>query len=101
MQLLRQPAWAGLNPSLPCVKGGAEERGGGIVKENNDLHKTIPQSASLTAPFTQGSLWHKNFLRWLFIYFPLIGIAYIEPRDYRVVFCSIIYLGLIAPGSKR
>ena len=68
------PAQAGLNPSLPCVKGGGTAcRDGGIVKSDN-LHKTIPQSASrdialkaqvgrvrlcrssLTAPFTQGSL---------------------------------------------
>ena len=41
--------------SLLCVKGGAEERGGGIVKSDRP-QKTIPQSASLTAPFTQGSL---------------------------------------------
>ena len=56
MHLLRNPAQAGLKPSLPCVKGGGTAcRDGGIVKSDN-LHKTIPQSASLTAPFTQGSL---------------------------------------------
>ena len=71
----KDPEWepwisAGSDSSLPCAKGGAEERGGGIVKENNNLRKTIPQSASLTAPrclhckldaacgrFTQGSLY--------------------------------------------
>ena len=58
MHLLRNPAQAGLKPSLPCVKGGGTAcRDGGIVKSDN-LHKTIPQSASLTAPFTQGSLSH-------------------------------------------
>ena len=31
---------------------GTARRDGGIVKSDN-LHKTIPQSASLTAPFTQ------------------------------------------------
>ena len=30
---------------------------------------TIPQSASLPAPFTQGSLWHKDTLRWFFYLF--------------------------------
>ena len=42
-------------PSLPCAKGGAEERGGGIVKHINSIKK---QSLSrfATAPFTQGSL---------------------------------------------
>ena len=56
MHLLRNPAQAVLKPSLPCVKGGGTAcRDGGIVKSDN-LHKTIPQSASLTAPFTQGSL---------------------------------------------
>ena len=29
--------------SLPCAKGGAEERGGGIIKHINSI-KTIPQS---------------------------------------------------------
>ena len=49
MHLLRNPAQAGLKPSLPCVKGGGTAcRDGGIVKSDN-LHKTIPQSASLTA----------------------------------------------------
>ena len=73
MHLLRNPAQAGLKPSLPCVKGGGTAcRDGGIVKSDN-LHKTIPQSASLTAPFTQGSLWHKVILRWIFICFLLIG----------------------------
>ena len=43
--------------SLPCVKGGgARKRDGGIVKVKSS-RKTIPQSTSLTAPFTQGSLW--------------------------------------------
>ena len=56
MHLLRKPAQAGLNPSLPCVKGGGTAcRDGGIVKSHN-VHKTSPQSASLTAPFTQVSL---------------------------------------------
>ena len=44
--------------SLPCVKGGgSRKRDGGIVKSNNFV-VTIPQSASLTAPFTQGSLFY-------------------------------------------
>ena len=56
MHLLRNPAQAGLKPRLPCVKGGGTAcRDGGIVQSDN-LHKTSPQSASLTAPFTQGSL---------------------------------------------
>ena len=56
-----------LNQSLPCVKGGAEQkRGGGIVKTK--IHSyTIPQSASLPAPFTQGSLSHKHSYT-LFLY---------------------------------
>ena len=63
MHLLRKPAQARLKQSLPCVKGGGTAcRDGGIVKNDNS-HKTIPQSASLTAPFTQGSLWHKKILR--------------------------------------
>ncbi|MBQ9783776.1 MAG: hypothetical protein IJW44_04580, partial [Clostridia bacterium] len=33
-----------------------------------------------------GSLWHKNILRLSFICFLRIGGAFIEPRDYRVVF---------------
>ena len=42
--------------SLPCVKGGGTAcRDGGIVKIKI-YAKTIPQSASLTAPFAQGSL---------------------------------------------
>ena len=86
MHLLRTPAQAGLKPSLPCVKGGGTAcRDGGIVKSDN-LHKTIPQSASLTAPFTQGSLWHKIILRWIFICFLLIGKAFMEPRLYGGVF---------------
>ena len=86
MHLLRNPAQAGLKPSLPCVKGGGTAcRDGGIVKSDN-LHKTIPQSASLTAPFTQGSLWHKIILRWIFICFLLIGKAFMEPRHYGGVF---------------
>ena len=47
---------------LPCVKGGGPLCGGGIVfRPLPDLTKryfpsfTIPQSAPLTAPFTQGS----------------------------------------------
>ncbi len=47
---------------LPCVKGGGPLCGGGIVfRPTLDLTKrcflsfTIPQSAPLTAPFTQGS----------------------------------------------
>ena len=57
------PAQAGLNPSLPCVKGGGTAcRDGGIVKPAFQA-KTIPQSASLTAPFTQGSLPRKSILR--------------------------------------
>ena len=43
--------------SLPCVKGGgSRKRDGGIVK-SKIIPKTIPQSPSVTAPFTQGSLW--------------------------------------------
>ena len=55
------------------VKGGGTSWcDGGTVKSDN-LYKTIPQSASLTAPFTQGSLWHKVILRWIFICLLLIG----------------------------
>ena len=56
--------------SLPCVKGGGPTNvGGGIVRlaqtrYNTDFHiiTTIPQSASLPAPFTQGSHWTVLFL---------------------------------------
>ena len=34
-------------------------RGGGIVKAKRK-RKTIPQSPSVTAPFTQGSLWMRS-----------------------------------------
>ena len=72
--------------SLPCVKGGGTAcRDGGTVKSDN-LHKTIPQSALLTAPFTQGSLSHKHILRLSFICFLLIGKAFFEPRHYDGVF---------------
>ena len=76
---------------------GTACRDGGIVKSDN-LHKTIPQSASLTAPrrfalqnstrssFTPGSLWRKIILRWIFICFLLIGKAFMEPRHYGGVF---------------
>ena len=41
--------------SLPCVKGGgSRKRDGGIVNLQSKV-KTIPQSPSVTAPFTQGS----------------------------------------------
>ena len=43
--------------SLPCVKGGgSRKRDGGIVKKQKTIEKTIPQSPTVTAPFTQGSL---------------------------------------------
>ena len=59
-----------LSVSLPCVKGGGPTNvGGGIVRlaqthYNTDFHMitTIPQSASLPAPFTQGSHWTVLFL---------------------------------------
>ena len=38
--------------SLPCVKGGAEERGGGIVKSE----KIIPQSLRDSPLYTKGPL---------------------------------------------
>ena len=42
MHLLRNPAQAGLKPSLPCVKGGGTAcRDGGIVKSDN-VHKNNP-----------------------------------------------------------
>ena len=43
--------------SLPCVKGGGlRSKTEGLLKQK--FHrKTIPQSPSVTAPFTQGSLW--------------------------------------------
>ena len=44
-----------LSQRLPCVKGGAEERGGGIVKFS--LRYEQPLSRFATAPLTQGSLW--------------------------------------------
>ena len=45
-----------LSLSLPCVKGGGTAyRDGGIVL-SFFYTSTIPQSASLTAPFAQGSL---------------------------------------------
>ena len=41
----------------PCVKGGgSRKRDGGIVKIIF-RQQTIPQSPTVTAPFTQGSLW--------------------------------------------
>ena len=39
-------------PSLPCVKGGAEERGGGIVKYMKSI-KTIPQSLRDSSLYTR------------------------------------------------
>ena len=51
-----------LAKSLPCVKGGAERmRGGGIVKAKRK-RQTIPQSPSVTAPFTQGSRGMRSFI---------------------------------------
>ena len=42
--------------SLPCVKGGGlRSKTEGLLKAKN-YSKTIPQSPSVTAPFTQGSL---------------------------------------------
>ena len=40
--------------SLPCVKGGAEGRGGGIVASN--VQEDNPSVANAPAPFAQGSL---------------------------------------------
>ena len=40
--------------SLPCVKGGAEERGGGIVA--SIVQGNNPSVANAPAPFAQGSL---------------------------------------------
>ena len=43
--------------SLPCVKGGGPQSGGGIVEE---CEMSIPQSPLVTAPFAQGSLSEKQ-----------------------------------------
>ncbi len=49
--------------SLPCVKGGAPVRTlgrrdcKGKTRSQRNCKRSIPQSASPTAPFTQGSLW--------------------------------------------
>ena len=62
------------HPCLPCVKGGGSPLGrlGGIVRyyvakigalRRNRTAVTIPQSASLTAPFTQGSLGAERLFR--------------------------------------
>ena len=49
--------------SLPCVKGGGlRSKTEGLLKAKN-YSKTIPQSPSVTAPFTQGSLWYAPPLR--------------------------------------
>ena len=76
MHLLRNPAQAGLKPSLPCVKGGGTAcRDGGIVKSNS-YTKTIPQPPSASAPFTQGSLF-------MFIYtlsFFLTSTAFVDTK---------------------
>ena len=65
----RNPAAA---DSLPCERGGVKNRRfltEGLLRATNgrtyvaylgavgNREVTIPQSASLTAPFTQGSLW--------------------------------------------
>ena len=42
------------SPSLPCVKGGAEERGGGIVKYIN-LIKNNPSVALRQLPLHKGA----------------------------------------------
>jgi len=63
----------------------SQENVGGIVKSENP-HKTIPQSASLTAPFTQGSLPPQKHSALIFICILFFGRAFFEPRDYRVVF---------------
>ena len=53
---INQTRLSGTKPSLPCAKGGGpRKRDGGIVKVEF-YTKTPPQSASLTAPLTQGSL---------------------------------------------
>jgi len=58
----------------------SQENVGGIVKSENP-HKTIPQSASLTAPFTQGSLPPQKHSALIFICILFIGRAFFEPRD--------------------
>ena len=45
-----------LSLSLPCVKGGGTACRDGRIVLSFFYTSTIPQSASLTAPFTQGSL---------------------------------------------
>ena len=55
------------HPSLPCVKGGGTKcrrdcrstkcEFAYISGKSVTFYRTIPQSASLTAPFTQGGLW--------------------------------------------
>ena len=49
--------------SLPCVKGGgSRKRDGGIVK-NKIIPKNNPSVPSVTAPFTQGSLFYVHLCR--------------------------------------
>jgi len=63
----------------------SQENVGGVVKGEIPLN-TIPQSALLPAPFTQGSLSHKKISALIFYLHFLSAIASFEPRDYRVVF---------------
>ena len=50
-----------------CKQIGTACRDGGIVKSDN-LHKTIPQSASLTAPFTQAFDTRSFYAEFLFAF---------------------------------
>ena len=89
MQLLRTPARAGLNQSLP--PGG---RGTAIAVEGAcvtlDLDQLQRNALSLSRLWRQlpprGSLSHKCIFSLVLSYFLFIGIAFFEPRHYGGVF---------------
>jgi len=56
IEILSNYFLGGKKPPL-CKGRWIARRDGGVVK-NAIFEKTIPQSASLTAPFTQGSLFY-------------------------------------------
>ena len=65
MHLLRNPAQAGLKPSLPCVKGGGTAcRDGGIVMQRKHNRDIVPTAKMLRKNMTKEEkhLWY-DFLR--------------------------------------
>ena len=81
------------HPSLPCVKGGAPQgrrdcrstkwEFAYISGKSVTFFRTIPQSASLTAPFTQGGLWRvRRFKQLAKLNFELLRMSFraIEAR---------------------